>query len=568
MLLRVVLSASLGGFLFGYDLGLMGGAILAIREALGTGTATEELIMAGAKLGAVFGTFLGGAVMLHWGRRAALAADGVFFVVGPLAMALSPGVAGLVAGRVVVGLGIGMSAVAVPAYLGELAPAAHRGATVEVYELLLTVGALTAVVVDAGLHHVPHNWRWMVGAPLGPALALGGCAILLPESPRWLVIRGRLDAALAVIHRIFTKQALTPGLQTSTAEVEAELMALWSAVEKERTEVTARRERHAAARETRAAPIAQVDVEAEAGSSPSHSKWLPLQGADPAEVDLGHATLLQEGQESSSFVSPTEDLRREQAALNPSTAIEVAEGSLVVDADGQPPGFLRVSADMFLDVWLLPRGPDRRAFHLALCLAFFNQAVASTAIINYAPSLLASAGLAPARATLASAAVSACKLVGVVVGLVLVDRAGRRRLLLTGSVLCTLSLAWLAVADAVGSVGLLLAGMCLFVLSHSASWAGVFWVLLSELFSMAAKSPATSAATATLFATGAASDALFLSLRDWLGPGAFAMYACIAAAGGVYVMAKVPETSGRTLEEIQALLAGGRRDLELTAGSG
>lgn len=102
----------------------------------------------------------------------------------------------------------------------------------------------------------------------------------------------------------------------------------------------------------------------------------------------------------------------------------------------------------------------------------------------------------------------------------------------------------------------------------SASWAGVFWVLLSELFSMAAKSPATSAATATLFATGAASDALFLSLRDWLGPGAFAMYACIAAAGGVYVMAKVPETSGRTLEEIQALLAGGRRDLELTAGSG
>lgn len=92
--------------------------------------------------------------------------------------------------------------------------------------------------------------------------------------------------------------------------------------------------------------------------------------------------------------------------------------------------------------------------------------MASTAIINYAPSLLASAGLAPARATLASAAVSACKLVGVVVGLVLVDRAGRRRLLLTGSVLCTLSLAWLAVADAVGSVGLLLAGMCLFVLSH------------------------------------------------------------------------------------------------------
>lgn len=111
------------------------------------------------------------------------------------------------------------------------------------------------------------------------------------------------------------------------------------------------------------------------------------------------------------------------------------------------------------------RGPDRRAFHLSLCLAFFNQAVASTAIINYAPSLLASAGLPPARATLAAAAVSGSKLVGVVIGMALVDRAGRRRLLLAGSALCTLALTWLAVADAAASVGLLLSGMCLFVLA-------------------------------------------------------------------------------------------------------
>ena len=185
--------------------------MLAIRDDLGTSTLQEELIMSAAKLGAIVGTFFGGATMLHFGRRRALFLDSSLFALGPLVMALSPGVAGLVVGRLIVGGGIGVSAAVVPAYLAELAPARYRGATVEMYELMLTLGALIAVLVDAALSGVAHDWRWMVGAPLPFAVLLALCAIFLPESPRWLVIQDRLDDALAVIHRIFTNTVLLPG---------------------------------------------------------------------------------------------------------------------------------------------------------------------------------------------------------------------------------------------------------------------------------------------------------------------------------------------------------------------
>lgn len=86
---------------------------------------------------------------------------------------------GLTTGRFLVGLGIGVSAVVVPAYLGEVAPAKVRGRIVEVYEVMLCLGMLSAMLVDAALQRVPWNWRWMVGAPVLPALFL---ARKLPHS--------------------------------------------------------------------------------------------------------------------------------------------------------------------------------------------------------------------------------------------------------------------------------------------------------------------------------------------------------------------------------------------------
>jgi MFS family permease len=149
----------------------------------------------------------------------------------------------------------------------------------------------------------------------------------------------------------------------------------------------------------------------------------------------------------------------------------------------------------------------------------------------------------------------AVQLVGVAGAFFLVDSVGRRPLLLWGSLGCAASLAALVAADWGDSHWGLVAGMSAFMLCFSVSWAGVFWVLLSEIFSMGAKSPAAAAATATLFLTGALADLIFLAVHAALGPGAFGVYALIAAAAAAYVAAAVPETKGKTLLEVQALLA-------------
>ena len=112
------------------------------------GLVTTELVVAGAKLGAFLGAFVGAALMLSHGRRTAIALSAVPYIGGPVLMTLAPGVPLLTLGRVINGVGVGISAVVVPAYLAEVAPAAHRGAIVSVYEVMLTVGMVASQLVD------------------------------------------------------------------------------------------------------------------------------------------------------------------------------------------------------------------------------------------------------------------------------------------------------------------------------------------------------------------------------------------------------------------------------------
>jgi|AntAceMinimDraft_1070359.scaffolds.fasta_scaffold05211_4 MFS family permease len=140
MLVLVASFAAMGGFLFGYDLGLIAGALMYMETDLSLGEGTEELIVGMAKLGAVFGTFIGGALMQQVGRKRTIAWNSVFFIVGPVVMAAAPGAAMLSLGRFIIGLGVGVSAVVVPAYVGEMAPPHKRGAVVITYELMLCFG--------------------------------------------------------------------------------------------------------------------------------------------------------------------------------------------------------------------------------------------------------------------------------------------------------------------------------------------------------------------------------------------------------------------------------------------
>ena len=116
MLYMIASLAALGGFLFGYDLGLIAGALLYMEPDLRLSEASEEVIVGMAKLGAVFGTFVGGAVMQEHGRRKAIAWNAAFFLLGPFIMAVGNNAAEVSLGRFIVGMGVGASAVAVPAY--------------------------------------------------------------------------------------------------------------------------------------------------------------------------------------------------------------------------------------------------------------------------------------------------------------------------------------------------------------------------------------------------------------------------------------------------------------------
>ena len=541
-LLRIAAFAGLGGFLFGYDLGLIAGALLYMDtdEDLHLTTASSEAIVGMAKLGAVFGTFIGGALMADVGRKRAIAVTGVFFLLGPFAMAVSADAVGLALGRLVVGLGVGASAVCVPAYVAEMAPPENRGALVVTYELMLCFGMLFSGVADYALRDAgENNWRWMVAAPAVPAAAMVLGIYVLPESPRWLVVRGRLRDALRILHGV-REGADVPFRaenDASTARVEAELMELWSAVEKERD----------AKKKT-----LSYDTATRFGT---RAAGLDLRGLDRNDATEPGTTAFSPRSEETAVSSDEEkDEEKDKDEKSGSIASFVAAlGAVARDA-----AFL-----------LDPRCEDSKPFRVAAALAFFNQATCSTSVVNYAPRVLQRVGMESRDdAVLFASFVSAAKLAGVAVSMFAVDRVGRRPLLVVGSFGSGVAMVFLSVAYAARSAALVVAAMCAFMFAFSASWAGVFWVIVSELFTMRWKAPAMSAATALLFATGACVDFVFLSAAETLGAGAFALIALVCLAAGVYAARAVPETKGKTLAEIQRSFRDGSFDDAEIAGGG
>lgn len=494
MLLLVSFFSCTGAFLFGYDLGLIAGALPLIRQDLGSSEFVEELIVSMAKVGAVLGTLIGATLMKFYGRRQALIWDVVFFLLGPILMIAYPsGAALLVVGRFVVGLGIGLSAVVSPAYLGEISPSAYRGRIVGLYELMLCLGVLSAAVVNGLIDMYDDSeksWRLMVGLPLVPACLMGIFVWWIPESPRWLVSEGRLDEALRVMHKVHTSSVLPEDEQNSTAQVESELLELWNSVEKERNEQN------------------ESNVEMQSIEAAPQTDALPL---------------LPDGSQEKKR-SSTKKMRSVQKSFS-----------------------------IFADVYRLGFSDERRAYFVVLGIAFFNQACASTAIINYAPTVLEEKqGIdSVAEASFAASATGVAKLLGAIVSIALVDKQGRKPLLVFGSVSTSISLFLLSLGDALSSVPLMVASMSVFIFFFSLSWGAIFWIVLSEVFSMKNKSGAMAACTAALFLFGSVADALFLTIRSLIGFGSFIVYALVSLAGGIFVFLFLPETKGKSLKEVQ-----------------
>jgi MFS transporter, SP family, major inositol transporter len=202
-LTKLTVIATLGGLLFGYDTGVISGALLYMKDDLhlssfGEASVVSSLLFPGAALGALFG----GRVADRLGRKRTLLLCACIFLVGALGCALAPSVQIMVAARIILGVGVGAASVTCPLYLAEMAPPDRRGRMVTINELMIVTGQMLAFAMNALLDHVihdPHVWRIMLAVAAVPALALLLGMMTLPDSPRWYGLKGRLEEARTVL---------------------------------------------------------------------------------------------------------------------------------------------------------------------------------------------------------------------------------------------------------------------------------------------------------------------------------------------------------------------------------
>lgn len=441
---RVVWAAAviaLGGLLFGYDTGVISGALPSMTTYFGLVPLTAGVVVSSLVVGCAVGAFTAGTLADRYGRRRVLIGSAVVFVVGALVAAFAVNVPMMVAARVILGLGVGVASNIVPMFISELAPPHLRGRLVSLNQLLIVTGIMVAYLANYGLHGVPHDWRWMVGLAVIPSFLFGAGMVLLDESPRWLALRGRVSEARAVLSKVRFED-----------EVEAEL----------------------------------------------------------TEIEYSAA-----GQQDS--------------------------GS----------GF-RVLGERRL----------RRVLVAGIGLQVLGQLTGVNAVVYYAPSIFESAGLGSSGALLATVGVGVVNVVFTLVGMALVDRLGRTRLLAVGSFLMAVflgGLAWVLADGARSGLASTVGVVCVFgyIAACAATLNVVVFIIASELYPLRVRGPAMSVTLAANWTMSFIVSLTYLSLFDAFGGvGTFGLYAAVALALGFFAIFIIPETKGKSLEQIEREYAG------------
>ncbi|WP_204121364.1 MULTISPECIES: sugar porter family MFS transporter [Levilactobacillus] len=190
---------ALGGLLFGYDTGVISGAILFIQKQMHLGSWQQGWVVSAVLLGAILGAAIIGPSSDRYGRRKLLLLSAIIFFIGAIGSGLAPEFWTLIISRVILGMAVGAASALIPTYLAELSPADKRGTVSSLFQLMVMTGILLAYITNYAWAGIPTGWRWMLGFAAIPAalLFLGG--LILPESPRFLVKTGHTDQARAVL---------------------------------------------------------------------------------------------------------------------------------------------------------------------------------------------------------------------------------------------------------------------------------------------------------------------------------------------------------------------------------
>ncbi|QJX76439.1 sugar porter family MFS transporter [Priestia megaterium] len=204
----IILVSTFGGLLFGYDTGVINGALPYMSESdqLNLNSFTQGLVTSALLFGAAFGAVVGGRLADYNGRRKTILYLAILFFVSTIGCTISPNAAVMILCRFLLGLAVGGASVTVPTYLAEMSPAESRGKMVTQNELMIVTGQLLAFTFNAIIGNMlgenPHVWRYMLPIAAIPAVFLFFGMLRVPESPRWLVSKGKNNEALTVLQKI------------------------------------------------------------------------------------------------------------------------------------------------------------------------------------------------------------------------------------------------------------------------------------------------------------------------------------------------------------------------------
>lgn len=194
--------AATGGLLFGYDTGVISGALLFIKKEWSLMPMSQEFVVSAVLVGAIMGAALSGKLADYFGRRVLIIFTAVIFALGSFWTSMAHSVDWLIAGRVVIGVAIGVASFTVPLYISEIAPTRVRGALVSLNQLAITIGIVVSYLVDDAFAGVSHGWRYMFLMGVIPAVILGIGMLFLPRTPRWLMSKNKEDEARLVLNKL------------------------------------------------------------------------------------------------------------------------------------------------------------------------------------------------------------------------------------------------------------------------------------------------------------------------------------------------------------------------------
>lgn len=427
--------AALGGALFGYDTGVISGALLFINKEFQLTPFMEGLVTSALLIGAAFGAVVSGRIADRLGRKRVLIASAIIFIVATLGCAMAPTLSVLIFSRLVLGLAVGGASVIVPLYISEMAPTNVRGKLVTLNGLMIVTGQLVAYLVNAGLAG-SGSWRWMLGLAVIPAALLAVGMLFLPDTPRWYVGQRRFVEARSVLERT----------------------------------------RHG------------------------------------------------------------EDTEDELAGIN-----------RIHEQEAQRRGGWR----HLREPWL------RRVFAIGIGLAVLNQITGVNTIIYFAPTLLTQTGLGEVASIVATIAIGVISVLAALTGLLLMDRIGRRSLLNGGLLGVTVCLVLLGAVYTLPTgalwVSFLALGiMVLYMAFQQSSVATVTWLMISELFPLRIRGFAMGVAVFVLWITNFVIALVFPPMVSTFGASlTFWTFAVLGAGSLVFSTRLVPETKGRSLEQLE-----------------